>query len=205
MRPQPTIRIVSSAMVVVLARRARSGVSWITYVCASEPGGELLSSPAAKLLRDSHISFSARHSRAEGSPRVRLRRPEDRLRRSLQTREPSRIALYAAFPGDASRSGRLGDERRPAEGGPYAIANDLAIAAKNAAAKLRLGGLQRAVARFRPRMTPILWCWNDQSPRCANVIAAKLWGRGGQIADASRIAPPGPLASEFGVHTSAQA
>ena len=37
------------------------------------------------------------------------------------------------------RSGRLGDERRPAEGGPYAIAKDLAIAAKNAAAKLRLG------------------------------------------------------------------
>jgi hypothetical protein len=34
---------------------------------------------------------------------------------------------------------RVGGPRPAEESGPYAIANDLAIAAKNAAAKLRLG------------------------------------------------------------------
>jgi hypothetical protein len=33
----------------------------------------------------------------------------------------------------------MGDERRPAESGPYAIANDLAIAARNAAAEAAAG------------------------------------------------------------------
>jgi hypothetical protein len=46
---------------------------------------------------------------------------------------------------------------RPAKGGPYAIAYDLAIAAKNAAAELRLGSnFQRKLVRVPGHLSPVI-------------------------------------------------